>query len=133
MKYIMIIIGILLLTGSGFTAFQSKKLLDEGIVSKGKVVGFDVKTKKEKNKTSKMYYPIVSFQDDEGQSIEFKSNTGSNPKSYNVGEMVEVIYKKGNSENASVNGFTSMWLLPIILGVFGLIIFAIGFAVVKAR
>lgn len=117
MKIILIIIGLLLLTPAGFTAFQSKRLLNEGIISTGKVVSFDVKHKKDKKKDRTMYYPLISFQDGKGNPIEFKSNTGSNPKSYTSGENVEFINKINNANNARINSFTSMWLMPLILGI----------------
>ena len=115
------------------TGYDSKKLLDGGVTSTGKVVSFEVKHEKDKKKNKTMYYPIVSFKDKNGRELEFRSNTGSNPKSYRVGEIVEVIYRKDNSDNAKINSFSSMWLLPLILSIFGCIIAGIGFIIPRSN
>ncbi|WWQ67061.1 DUF3592 domain-containing protein [Streptomyces sp. Q6] len=49
---------------------------------------------------------------------------GSNPPAHGVGERVEVLFRAGSPENARINGFVSLRLLPLVLG--GLRLLAAG-------
>lgn len=75
---------------------------------------------------STTYQPVVEFQIQEGRIIEFTSNSGSNPPSYTRGESVEVLYDPGRPEKARINGFFSLWGLPVIFGGLGAVFFLIG-------
>ncbi|MEY9988749.1 hypothetical protein ABIE67_000781 [Streptomyces sp. V4I8] len=74
-------------------------------------------------------YPVVEFTSADGTPRTFRSSTGSNPPSYEKGERVEVLYRADSPENARINGFASLWLLPLIFGGIGLVIGGIGTAV----
>lgn len=74
-------------------------------------------------------YPVVEFTSADGTSRTFRSSTGSNPPSYEEGEQVEVLYRADSPEDARINGFASLWLLPLIFGGIGLVIAGIGTAV----
>ncbi|MFE0100699.1 DUF3592 domain-containing protein [Streptomyces sp. NPDC059009] len=65
----------------------------------------------------------------------FRSPTGSNPPSYERGDRVEVLYRADSPEDARINGFASLWLLPLIFGGIGLVIagIATGVAVAMRR
>ncbi len=72
---------------------------------------------------------MVEFTSADGTPRTFRSSTGSNPPSYDKGERVEVLYRADSSEDARINGFASLWLLPLIFGGIGLVIGGIGTAV----
>ncbi|TXS53427.1 DUF3592 domain-containing protein [Streptomyces sp. uw30] len=74
-------------------------------------------------------YPVVEFTSADGTSRTFRGSTGSNPPSYEEGEQVEVLYRADSPEDARINGFASLWLLPLIFGGLGLVIAGIGTAV----
>ena len=61
-----------------------------------------------------MAYPMVDFTSADGKRREFQDSTGSNPPSYDVGDRVEVLYRADDPGNARINGFLSLWLLPLI-------------------
>ncbi|MFE5818308.1 DUF3592 domain-containing protein [Streptomyces sp. NPDC056479] len=74
-------------------------------------------------------YPVVEFTSGDGTPRTFRGSTGSNPPSYERGERVEVLYRADSPEDARINGFASLWLLPLIFGGIGLVIGGIGTAV----
>ncbi|MDO0935129.1 DUF3592 domain-containing protein [Streptomyces sp. DG2A-72] len=74
-------------------------------------------------------YPVVAFTSADGTSRKFRDSTGSNPPSYEEGERVEVLYRADSPDDARINGFASLWLLPLIFGGIGLVFAGIGTAV----
>lgn len=71
-------------------------------------------------------YPVVEFTSADGTPRRFRDSTGSNPPSYEVGERVEVLYRADSPDDARINGFSSLWLLPLIFGGIGLLFAGIG-------
>lgn len=69
-----------------------------------------------------VYYPRVRFTTAEGQTVEFRSSSGSSSPP-DVGDSVEVLYDPDDPHDAQLSGFFSLWLWPIALGGVG-----IGFA-----
>ncbi|MGW3109013.1 DUF3592 domain-containing protein [Streptomyces sp. NPDC001100] len=67
-----------------------------------------------------MAYPVVEFTPAHGTRRTFRSSTGSNPPSYATGDRVEVLYHANSAGDARINGFASLWLLPLIFGGIGL-------------
>ncbi|WP_055551319.1 DUF3592 domain-containing protein [Streptomyces sp. NBRC 110028] len=78
-------------------------------------------------------YPVVEFTSADGTSRTFRSSTGSNPPSYDEGDRVEVLYRADSPDDARINGFVSLWLLPLIFGGLGLLITGIGTGIAVAR
>jgi hypothetical protein len=76
-----------------------------------------------------MAYPAVDFTSADGKPREFRDSTGSNPPSYGVGDRVEVLYRADDPADARINGFLSLWLLPLIFSGIGLLVAGIGTAV----
>ncbi|MBL1086985.1 DUF3592 domain-containing protein [Streptomyces actinomycinicus] len=71
-------------------------------------------------------YPVVEFTPENGTPTRFQDSTGSNPPAYEEGERVEVLYRADSPEDARINGFASLWLLPLIFGGLGLLVSGIG-------
>ena len=86
--------------------------------------------KRENDKPSA--YPVVEFTSADGTARTFRSSTGSNPPSYERGERVEVLYRADSPEDARIDGFASLWLLPLIFGGVGLVIAGTGTAIAMA-
>jgi hypothetical protein len=74
-------------------------------------------------------YPVVEFTPTDGAPRTFRSTTGSNPPSYEEGDRVEVLYRADSPDDAEINGFASLWLLPLVFGGIGLLFAGIGTAV----
>jgi hypothetical protein len=86
-------------------------------------------TRKQRQNDQPTAYPVVEFTSTDGTPRTFRDSTGSNPPSYEEGERVEVLYRADAPEDARINGFASLWLLPLIFGGIGLVIVGIGTAV----
>ncbi|MDH6489118.1 DUF3592 domain-containing protein [Streptomyces sp. SAI-127] len=74
-------------------------------------------------------YPVVEFTPTDGTPRTFRSSTGANPPSYEEGDRVEVLYRADSPDDAEINGFASLWLLPLVFGGLGLLFAGIGTAV----
>ncbi|MFI5772097.1 DUF3592 domain-containing protein [Streptomyces sp. NPDC051658] len=86
-------------------------------------------SRKKRESDRPVAYPVVEFTSADGTPRTFRSSTGSNPPSYEQGERVEVLYRSDSPEDARINGFASLWLLPLIFGGIGLVIAGIGTAI----
>ncbi|MFF4359504.1 DUF3592 domain-containing protein [Streptomyces sp. NPDC001604] len=67
-----------------------------------------------------------------GDQPQFRGSVGSNPPSYEAGERVEVLYRADSPQDARINGFASLWLLPLIFGGLGLLATGIGTVIALA-
>jgi len=76
-----------------------------------------------------VYYPLVEFSTPDGQVHSFRSDTGTNPASYDEGERVEVRYDPKQPSQAKLTGFWSLWGLSAIFGGLGSIFTLIGLGV----
>ena len=111
--------------------------VDTAVRTKGEVV--DVKrieeTRRRDGRTREevTYYPVVEFDDGDGQTHEFRSSAGSNPPAYSEGDRVEVLYDPGDPQQASINSFTSLWVGPLVTGGLGAVfaLMSLGALVVR--
>lgn len=125
-KYIFLIIGLALLGGAFFLYQDKQTFLDKAATAKGTVIEL-IASRSDKSTT---YRPVVSFTTNDGKKIEYNSLVGSNPPSYHEGETVEIFYDPVNPHDASINGFASLWLGTLILGIIGTVFFLIGFFII---
>ncbi|MFF3492086.1 DUF3592 domain-containing protein [Streptomyces sp. NPDC002795] len=132
--------GIFLVVGLILT-WSSVSLLREADRTTGRVVALQWRdadtgsSRTSRGRDEPSAYPVVEFATTDGTAHTFRSSTGSNPPSYEEGERVEVLYRADAPEDARINGFLSLWLLPLIFGGIGLIAAAVatGIAVFGRR
>ncbi len=117
------VIGLLMLVGSGYWYNSTRTFLQEAILAQGEVIDLQVS----RSSDSLTYHPVVSFVERDGRVIEFRSSSGSNPPSYDIGEQVDVFYLPSNPQDAMLNGFFSLWGGVVILGLLGSVFSAVGF------
>lgn len=126
-EYLFAIIGLILL-GGAFYLYQDKQaFLKKAEVTQGTVV--ELLSTKSKNSIS--YCPVIEFITKTGKKIKISSSVSSNPPSYNVGENVEVLYDPINPNKADINGFSSLYLAPLILGIVGTAFFLMNFISIR--
>lgn len=126
-------LGLAALIGGLLWGAQRYALFSAGLQAKGRVVenyksvytGSDTRT----DDTSISYYPVVEFQDAQGQTIRFRGSTGSGAPEYEVGTPVEVLYDRENPYNAQLAAFSHLWLGPVVVSVAGFIFLVMGVAV----
>ncbi|MFE6161201.1 DUF3592 domain-containing protein [Streptomyces sp. NPDC056486] len=124
--------GTLLMIGGLIAAGVSVSYLTDAERAPGTVVSLEWRndthsgSRKQRANDGPTAYPVVEFTSADGTPRTFRSSAGSNPPSYERGEQVEVLYLADSPDDARINGFTSLWLLPVILGGIGLVMAGIG-------
>jgi len=125
-KYVFTTIGALMLVGTFFAYTSASNFVEQSISTRGVVVEMLRSRPSSSSSNSYMYKPVVQFVDKNGSEIEFMSSTSSNPPSYGVGESVEVLYNPESPNDAKIKSFFSIWGVVTILGVIGVVFFAVG-------
>jgi hypothetical protein len=83
-------------------------------------------------RSARSYYPVVAFTTQDGRKIEFRSNMGSNPPAFSVGEAVRVRYLPDDPDSAGIEAFFSLWFLPLMFGGMGVIFLLVAGGVALA-
>ncbi len=94
-------------------AFQSKAQKATGVV-------------KDFKKQGGVNFPIIEFTPPNGNPITFKSDIGSSPPSYKVGEQVRVSFEPDSPHSASIDSFFHTYMEALICCALGGLSFLIG-------
>lgn len=129
----LIALGVIFLVPGLVLAGASASFLSDAKRTRGSVVSLEWREDDHGEDRTPVAYPVVEFTSADGMPRRFQSSTGSNPPSYEKGERVEVLYRADSPKDARINGFASLWLLPLIFGGTGLLMSAGGTAVATAR
>ncbi|MFI7402075.1 DUF3592 domain-containing protein [Streptomyces sp. NPDC049541] len=127
--------GALFLAVGLILAGQSASLLADGERARGTVVSLEWRTEhsssfhKNRSSDKPRAYPVVEFTSADGEHRTFRGSVGSDPPSYGAGERVDVLYRADSPQEARINGFASLWLLPLIFGGPGSLAVGIGTAI----
>lgn len=120
---IFLVVGIAISSG-GWYAYQSqKKFVAIAQKMPGVVKALEYRGSR---KSGGSNYPVVEFQTPEGKTVSFRSDVGSNPASYDVGEQVEVLYNPSHPNEAKLTGFWNLWGLATIFAGLGSVFMIIG-------
>jgi cytochrome c-type biogenesis protein CcmH/NrfF len=109
---------------------RTRRFVNQASSTTGRVT--DVKTRTRRSHTSSgprvstYRYPVVRFQTQDGQSVEFESETGTNTFSQKPGEQVEVLYDPLRPEQARIKSFMMLWFGPLIFSVVGFFLLVFG-------
>ncbi|GAB3704954.1 hypothetical protein GCM10027592_36870 [Spirosoma flavus] len=108
--------------GSLITFQQTWTWIARSYTVTGEVIDYESQTKydDEKNRTTTYYHPTVHFHTQAGQDVTFTSSVGSSKRSHSIGEQVGVRYLPSDPEDAQVDEFMNLWLVPIVLIAIGL-------------
>ncbi|WP_300001414.1 DUF3592 domain-containing protein [uncultured Cedecea sp.] len=124
------VIGLLLLCLASYFAYTNYAFQQEALHAEGKIT--DLRYSRSDSSSSPVWYPEVTFIDDAGKTVIFKSSVGSSSYRKSLGENVDVIYRKNASvTTAQINSVTSFYFDTIFSAIFGavfLFIGAIGYA-----
>jgi len=112
------VVGSVMLAAALLLCLRTSNFLRSAATADGTVI---------ENVGSRNYHARVRFRTNSGQELTFVSSTGTNPPSYRVGESVQVFYDPDDPTHASINGFVSLWLLPLIFGGMGVVFGSVGF------
>jgi len=128
-------VGILMLVGAGYAYHNTNTFLKKSLKAEGTVIELMRSRSKRRYTNSsgsvsrsskKSYAPLVEFQTDDGNTVEFVSSSSSNPPAYGEGDRVEVLYDPWEPTDAKINNFFSLWGLSGILGFMGAIFSAVS-------
>ncbi len=122
-KYTFLVIGIGLLSGAFFMYRNIHQFIEESVATTGRVVDYETDYKKGEKET---YYPIVEFQTQAGETLQFRSDYGGSPAPFEKDEIVKVLYNPNTPQEAKINSFMSLWLGLAIVGPLGVIFFTVG-------
>jgi hypothetical protein len=127
--YLFLIIGIAMLVGAGYWMTRTQAFVDRSETVPGEVIDLE----RSRSSDSTAYYPVIKYKTKSGQERTFRSNTGSSPPSYDVGEKVEVMYDVAEPSDARIRSFFSIWGGPAIVGLLGTLFGVIGGGILYVR
>lgn len=123
-KFAFIPLGLMLLLGAAWSVSSTKTWLAHAIEVEGKVI--DMVRTRDRDDTTYLFAPVVEFRTVEGRTIEFESAVRSYPPAYRTGQTVSVVYDPDEPRYASIKGFFSLWIMPLILGFIGSVFLIVG-------
>ncbi len=129
MGTIFVVVGILLLVGGFLSYRNTRRFMAHSTVARGEVMNLVLQATSDSDVPSSdagTYHPVIRFETENREAIEFMSNTGSNPPSHRKGDTVTVRYDPNDPYRARVDSFVSLWLLALIPGSLGLVFIAAG-------
>jgi uncharacterized protein DUF3592 len=131
-KTLNIIFGVFLAIGLAFSGValwavrDTQSFVAKATMVSGVVVSLEYRRDTSSSSNGGVYYPVVKYKTATGEERTLRSNTGTSPPSYRVGEVVSVFYDPGNPFDARIKGIFSLWLLAIIFGILGCVFSLIG-------
>ncbi|NOZ20551.1 MAG: DUF3592 domain-containing protein [Planctomycetes bacterium] len=120
---IFLAVALILFLVAGLVYNHTKKFMETSVTTTGTVTDFELRRSSSSSSSSSgVYYPLVEFKTDKGETVEFVSSCGSRPAAYDKGESVTVRYDPGSTKypyRARIDTFASNWLGVIIPGALG--------------
>lgn len=121
------LLGVLLLAGTLFLAIKQSNFISSAEQTTGTVIdNYASYSKDSDGKSTRSFYPILMFVEKNGNNITFKSSVGSSSPRYQIGEKVAILYDPKQPSDAEIDDLLSIWLAPMIVGIFGVILSSIG-------
>jgi len=106
------------------SALNSRAFVAQAIHADGEVI--DLVRPPRCDSNSNALAPMVRFATADGETIEFRSDTASDPPSYAKGERVGVLYRPLAPRDARIDDFESLWASAVFFGATGTIVFGSG-------
>lgn len=124
LKYFFTVAGVGMVLGGVLWYHSTSTFLHDAVRARGTVVDL----LRSRSGDSTVYRPVLTFTTERGETIRFVSSSGSRPPGYSKGEEVAIWYRPAEPQNASVDGFFSLWGGALILGGLGSVFLLIGAA-----
>ena len=129
-------IGAVLLIASGGLILLQERASPTSLRAEGKVVNLIIRRLADRSATN--FAPLVEFQTESGDTVEFLSSEASNPPTYLIGEQVFVRYDPRYPKLAKIEDLFLQRLLALLLGALGLMLSIIcagfwGIVFIRAR
>ena len=114
------LVGIVFVVGGCFLLLRISLLVNDAVTAQGQVVA----VVRDSVRRVTTYYPLIRFSDASGREVEFKAGWGTNPSHFQPRDAVQVVYRRGNPEQAQINRAEDLWFGPILLTLVGVICLA---------
>jgi len=124
------LMGLFALLAGVFYGYESLMLVQNGSRTNGRVVGFHERMSDEDQQLR--YAPVIEYAVD-GKSYRFAGANYANSPAYNIGETLDLYYDPAKPDQARLDRFGSLWGLPAGLSIAGLIVFVIGFGLLRKK
>lgn len=124
--FVLILGGLIMLLVSGIAFFSARNFIRDSAVTTGTVVDLILEDSISSDDSGPVYYPVVSFMTNDGETVEFKASYGSNPPRHSRGEKIKVRYDPYDPYGARLDSFFALWGIPVIFGVIGFVIIDAG-------
>ncbi len=101
--------------------------LNKAVTATGTITRMD---EHQGNKAQRLYTPVFTYIDPQGEEHEVISSHSSSPPAYAVGDRVPVLYDPRDPENAKIDSFISVWglaFMPALFGIINAVVFGIVF------
>ena len=133
--FIMAPLGIGMIIGAIWTGINAKSFIDNALKGEGVVIKMERRESGTGSDRSITYAPVFTFKDKKDESHMIHSSTSSSPPAYEVNEKVEVLYLAEQPEEAKLNGFFSLWGIPLVLGIIGImdLLMSVVFFIIALR
>lgn len=119
-------VGLATQAGALMLARRSWRRLRRGGRTSGRVVASEAEWISSANGPGReFHFPVVTFKTVMGQEITFRSDTGEG-RAKPVGTEVPVLYDPDNPSDATLGSFKALWLIPVVLSLFGMPFLLIG-------
>jgi hypothetical protein len=130
---ILLCVGFALALIAGVIALRTESFINRSEATEGVVtelVPVSAHNSDSSSSSSTTYAPVFAFTTNDGRHLTVRSDSASNPPSFEVGDKVAVLYDPAAPVNARIDTFGQLWLMPIICGGVGLLF--MGFAALAA-
>jgi hypothetical protein len=124
-----VLLGLLLLAGGFFFYGRTAKFRQRAIATEGVVCDLQVG---ETSDGDDVYHPVFRYRTREGHEYTIRSDTGTNPPGFKIGQSVGIFYDPDKPSDARIDTFAQLWLVPLILLLAGTLICIVGTIVVLA-
>lgn len=125
-RWLFFIFGTIAVLVSGSLAFHGWYKSKSCILTTGEVI--DLRTRGYRPMSGRRpARPIVSFTAQDGKTYVTYGLVLTYPPAYTLGEKIPVCYDPRSPENAKIQSFTELWLLPLIFGLLGGVFFMLVF------
>jgi hypothetical protein len=117
-----LLMGVILLGGGAYVLLKRQRTPENRSAATGVVVEL-------RKVYSPRYYvwrPVVEFQTQYGQVIQFQATHGTRPSLYSVGQSVKVLYDPRQPEQAEIDSWLTRWFVPGLMLGFGALWLIVG-------
>ena len=120
--------GVVMRAIAAFLVWRTRDFLSRAVDTTGRVMGYETSH----GEDGVSYKPVIQFQLDEQQVVQFTDRMASNPPAYEVGEVIPIKYDPQNPRRARPAKAFRLWFTPGLLSLLGIIFLTVGIGVALA-